>query len=43
MILLINYADKKFESAQKYCSYTGKIIGKCDDVIEYNPMSIKKK
>ena len=41
MVVLINYADKKFEHAQKYCSRTGKGIGGCDEVWQYNPKSIQ--
>lgn len=41
-IVLINYADDKFRSVQKLCSYTGKIIGRCSQVISYTPEDIDK-
>lgn len=35
--ILINYSDKAFESKQKWNSFSGKVFGSFDDVIEFGP------
>lgn len=42
MITLVNFADTKFRGKQKWSSFTAKVIGKVDNVIEYSPDDIEK-
>lgn len=39
-IVLVNYADEKYQDTQEICSRTGKIIGRFDEVISYTPNDI---
>lgn len=41
--VLINYADKKFESVRRVNTWTGKHIAWFDEVIEYGPEKIDKR
>lgn len=40
MVVLINYANEKYEKVRKINSITGKMIGSFDKVIEYSPSDI---
>ncbi|MBP0902859.1 hypothetical protein ACFSKN_07550 [Mariniflexile gromovii] len=42
MITVVNFADKKFRGKQKWSSFTAKVFGKVDRVIEYSPEDIEK-
>lgn len=39
-IVLLNYADDKYRDTQERCSWTGKMIGRFDEVISYTPSDI---
>lgn len=41
MIHLVNYADEKFRSAQKFNTKTALDVGECDNVFECNPSLIE--
>lgn len=40
MITAVNFADKKYKRNQKWCSFTAKLFGKVNSVIEYSPKDI---
>ncbi|WP_372757940.1 hypothetical protein, partial [Mariniflexile sp.] len=42
MVTLVNFADKKFRGKQKWSSFTAKVFGRVDRVIEYSPDDIEK-
>jgi hypothetical protein len=41
MITLVNFADKRFKSKQKWNSFSAKCFGGIDKVLEYNPNDIE--